>query len=173
MARKSFNYPVLNPNPDFNDPVQVKEHVSALNNIIHNISNRLDTIQQVNVTPPVAPLNVAAEGKQGYIGITWGRIENVDGYTIIWANDQAMTQIVGRHTEPDGDTCSWHLPTGNSTSTYFFQVTAYKGNQTSLPSNAVTATSVAYTTTGTPATNPPQAPRAPQVAGIRNGTTLP
>jgi hypothetical protein len=172
MARKSVNTPLLPPTPDFSNPDEVRQHIALLNQVIQNFSNRLDTIQQVGAVAPSAPLNVVAEGKQGYIGLTWNRIVNVDGYTVIWALDSKMSQLVGRISLPDGETCSYRLPTGNSATTYYFQVSAYKGNQISLPSVTVTATSVAYTTTGTPAANPPQAPRAPQVVGIRNGTTL-
>ncbi len=148
------------------------EHLDHLNKILQNLGDRLDTVQQVGAKPPSAPLSLVATGKQGLIHLTWGKVHNVDGYTVLWASESTMTKLVGRHPLPDGECVSFDLPIGNSATQYWFTVSAYRGNQVSLPSGTVTATSVAFTTAEAAPTVAPVDPRAPLVIGVRNGTTL-
>lgn len=166
--RKNIPLYRLPPKADLSNP----EHVETLNTILQNLGQRLDTIQQIGVKAPSAPLSVSATGKQGLIHIVWGRVANVDGYTVLWASEATMTKLVGRQSLPDGDTVSVSIPIGNSATQYWITVSAYKGNQVSKPSATVNATSVAFTTAEAAPPSPPNDPRAPLVVGIRNGTTL-
>lgn len=148
------------------------QHVNNLNKILQNLGDRLDTIQQIGAKTPSTPLNVATQGKQGLITVTWNRIQNVDGYVITWSTSSGMIPIAGRTTIHDSDSCDFRLPIGNAVATYFFTVSAFVGNKVGNPSVSVSGASIAFTTVGTAPTDAPKTPRAAKIAVPRNGTTL-
>lgn len=167
--RKTVSQYRLPAGTNFNDP----QHVETLNKLLQNLGDRLDTIQQIGASAPPAPLNLAVVGKQGLFAVTWSRIQNVDGYVLCWSANSTMVPIAGRTTLHDSDSCDFRLPVGNCVAFYFFTVSAFRGNKVSPPSNAVSATTVAYTTVGSAPLDAPVTPRAALVAVPRNGTTLP
>lgn len=167
--RKTVSQYRLPPQTNFNDP----SHLESLNKLLQNLGDRLDTIQQVGAKAPPAPLGVAVEGRQGFFNITWKRIANVDGYIVTWSNVTGMIPLLGRYTLHDSESANYRLPIGNAAVTYFFTVSAFRGNKVSRPSTSVSATSTAYTSTGTEPVNAPITPRAGLVTPPRNGTTLP
>lgn len=154
---------------DFSNPT----HLEQLNKLLQNLGDRLDTVQQIGATAPPAPLNLAAVGKQGLFAVTWNRIENVDGYVLCWSANSTMVPIAGRATLHDSDSCDFRLPVGNCVAAYFFTVSAFIGNQVSSPSNAVQASTIAYTTVGSAPADAPKTPRAALVVGPRGGANLP
>lgn len=153
---------------DFTTPV----HLDKLNKLLQNLGDRLDTIQQIGASAPPAPLGVAVEGKQGLFNLTWNRIDSVDGYIVTWSTASGMVPLLGRYTLHDSDAANYRLPVGNVAVTYFFTVSAFKGNKVSPPSVSVSATSATFTTSGSAPVNAPITPRAALVAVPRNGTTL-
>src|SRR5207245_5019842 len=131
-----------------------------------------DTIQQVGAQKPATPRSPSATGRQGLVWLTWNRVANVDGYSVIISTTSDMSKILHRQDIPGSETCVYQLPTGNNSSTYCFQVYSYRGTQYSTPSNIVSAASVAYTTPEGVPPAPPVDPRNPLKAPLRNGTTL-
>lgn len=146
--------------------------IDELNRVLIQAGQRLDTIQQVGVKTPAAPLSPSASGRQGLIWLTWNRVQDVDGYSVVVSLVSDCSKILHRQDIPGGDTCTYQFPVGNNATQYFLQVYSMKGNKYSKPSNIVNATSVAFTT---PEGAPPAAPvdpRNPLKAPLRNGTTL-
>lgn len=160
--------------PDaFSDPAKISEHVTNLNKLLQNLGDRLDTIQQVGATAPPTPQGLTVEGKQGFLNIAWQRVENCDGYVLCWSAVSGMVPLLGRYTLHDQDAANYRLPTGNTATTLFFTVSAFKGNKASLPSASVSAASVVFSTsTDAAPKNALLTPRAALVAIPRNGTTL-
>lgn len=149
------------------------DHVEVLNKILVETQQRLDTIQSVGAKKPTSPRTVSATGKQGVIWVTWQRVSNVDGYIVVIASESTMTKLVGRHSQPDSETCSYSYPIGNSATQLWFQVFSYRGNQVSDPSPVATATSVVFGAGESAPPTPPQDPRNPFNAGITGGPNRP
>lgn len=149
------------------------DHVDLLNRILVQAQQRLDTIQSIGATQPKAPQTVTATGRQGCIWLTWQRVVNADGYTVIVASESTMTKLVGRHSLPDSDSCTYQLPVGNVASQFWFQVFSYRGNQLSPPSPTVTATSATYGAGESAPPTPPNDPRNPLNAGVTGGQNRP
>lgn len=167
--RKNVTQYRLPANADLTNP----QHVDTLNKILQNLGDRLDTVQQIGANKPSTPQGVVVEGKQGLFNVVWNRIQNVDGYIVTWSTAAGMVPLLGRYTLHDSDAANYRLPVGNVAVTYFFTVSAFTGNKVSSPSNAVSASTIAYTTSGSAPVNAPVSPRAALVAVPRNGTTLP
>jgi len=146
--------------------------VDELNRILTEIKQRLDTIQQIGAKKPATPRAPSATGRQGLIWLTWNRVADVDGYSVVVATASDMSKILHRQDIPGSETCAYSFPVGNNVSTYYFQVYAYRGTQYSTPSNVVSAASVAFTTPESAPPAPPVDPRNPLRAPLRNGTTL-
>lgn len=151
----------------------VIQQTIILNQALHSIQNRLNTIQQTGAKAPPAVTGLTVTGKQGLFHLTWNRIANADGYIITQASDSAMTTLIGRYHAFDGNTCTYQVPVGNVAVTNSFQVYAYQGPQVGNPSNIVTATSVVFTTSEAAPPSPPIAPLQPFVAPVRSGPNLP
>ena len=149
------------------------EHLEVLNRTLLEISQRLDTIQSIGAPVPIAPQNITAIGKQGAIWLTWQRNAKCDGYIVIISNESTVTKLIGRHTLPDSESCTFHLPVGNVAVQYFFQVFCYRGNQVSPPSPTVNATSVVYGAGEAAPPLPPQDPRNPKTSGVTGGPVRP
>lgn len=168
--------------PDWNPITKVHPHtgeiehnpsgVDHLNRILVEIQNRLDTIQQVGVKKPATPSSPSATGRQGLIWLTWNRVTNVDGYSVVMATTSDMSKVLHRVDIPGSETCVYQMPVGNNVATYYFQVFSHRGNIYSAPSNVVSGTSVAYGAGEGAPPAPPVDPRNPFQAPLRNGTTL-
>lgn len=176
-GQDSFRLP-----PDWNPVRSIAVHtgkiehnplaVDQLNRVLTEIKHRLDTIQQVGAQKPATPISPAATGRQGLVWVTWNRVVNVDGYSIVVATSSDMSKILHRVDIPGSETCVYQMPVGNNVSTYYFQVYSYRGTKYSTPSNIVSAASVAFTTPEAAPPAPPVDPRNPLKAPLRNGTTL-
>lgn len=164
--------PITKVHPHTGEVEHNPSDVDHLNRILVEIQNRLDTIQQVGVKKPATPLSPSATGRQGLIWLTWNRVTNVDGYSVVVATTSDMSKVLHRQDIPGSETCSYPFPIGNNVATYYFQVFSHRGNTYSTPSNIVSATSLAYTTPEATLPAPPVDPRNPLQAPLRNGTTL-
>jgi hypothetical protein len=143
-----------------------------LNQGLQALRNRTDTIQQAGAKAPPTVTGLTVTGKQGLFHLTWNRIKNADGYSVVQASDSGMTQLVGRFNVADGDSCTFQVPVGNVAVTNSFQVYAYQGSKYSEPSPAVTGTTLAYGSVESAPPAPPLAPRQPKIAPIRSGPNL-
>jgi len=148
------------------------EMTTILNQALQSLQNRVNTVQQTGAITPPTVTGLTVTGKQGCIYLVWNRINNVDGYVVMWATDSAMQVLVGRHAISDGEEASFVLPIGNHASTFYFQVYAYQGPQYSSPSAIVSGTSLTYTTSEAAPPTPPYAPRHPKLVPIRSGPNL-
>lgn len=176
-GQDSFRLP-----PDWNPVRSVAAHtgkiehnplaVDQLNRVLTEIKHRLDTIQQVGTRKPATPSSPSATGRQGLIWLTWNRVADVDGYSVVVATASDMSKILHRVDIPGSETCVYQMPVGNNVSTYYFQVYSYRGTQYSTPSNVVSAASLAFTTPEAAPPAPPVDPRNPLRAPLRNGTTI-
>lgn len=167
--RRTVSQYRLPPDADLSKP----EHVDRLNKMLQNLGDRLDTVQQIGATAPTTPQSLAVQSLQGVLNVTWQRVANCDGYVLCWSASSGMVPLLGRYTLHDQDAANYRLPTGNTATTYFFTVSAFTGNKASLPSAAVSAASVVFSTsTDSAPKNAPLTPRAALVAIPRNGTTL-
>lgn len=167
--RKNVTQYRLPTGTNFSNPA----HLDQLNKMLQNLGDRLDTIQQVGATAPTAPQSLAVQSLQGVLNVTWQRVASCDGYVLCWSANSGMVPLLGRYTLHDQDAANYRLPTGNTATTYFFTVSALKGNKVSPPSAAVSAASVVFSTsTDSAPKNAPLTPRAALVAIPRNGTTL-
>jgi hypothetical protein len=146
--------------------------VEHLNRVLVEVQNRLDTIQQVGAKVPATPLSPSASGRQGLIWLTWNRVTNVDGYTVVVATAADMSKVLHRVDIPGSETCVYQMPVGNNAFQAWFQVYSYRGTKYSTPSNIVTATSVAFGAGEGAPPAPPVDPRNPLQVPLRNGTTL-
>lgn len=156
------------------NPEHWNQVVKILNQNIQTLQNNVNTITQVGAKSPNPVSGVSAQGKQGMFSLTWNRMNNVDGYVILQANDAAMTQITNRYTIPDGQQCSYTIAVGNQAQTSHFQIFAYQGPRYSKPSNGVSATSVVFgTSTDSAPKTPPLAPLSPLIKPVRSGPNLP
>ena len=168
--------------PDWNPVRSVAPHtgkiehnpdaVDELNRVLTEIKHRLDTIQQVGATKPTTPRSPSATGRQGLIWLTWNRVVNVDGYSVVVSTASDMSKILHRQDIPGSETCTYQFPVGNNSATYYFQIYSYRGTQYSTPSNIVSGTSAAYGAGEAAPPAPPVDPRNPLRAPLRNGTTL-
>ena len=145
---------------------------SILNQSIQAHQNRLNVIQQTGASNPPNVTGFSASGRQGLFSLVWNRIANVDGYVIIEATDSGMKQLVGRYNVSDGQQCSFQIPVGNVSIQRYFQVFAYQGNHYGSPSNAISATSLAFTTPESAPATPPIAPPQPLIIPVRSGPNL-
>ena len=146
--------------------------VEQLNNILAETQNRLDTVQQVGAKKPPTPIGPSAQGRQGLIWLTWNRVVNVDGYSVVVATSADMSKVLHRVDIPGSETCVYQMPVGNNAFQAWFQVYSYRGKLYSTPSNIVTATSVAFGAGEGAPPAPPVDPRNPLKAPLRSGLTL-
>lgn len=144
-----------------------------LNKVNQNMGQRLNTIQQTGAQAPPNVSGLTVTGKQGLFYLTWNRIKNVDAYVIEQASDSGMTQLVGRYTLPDANSCSYGIPVGNVAVTNYFRVYAQQGPKISDPSPAVSATTAVYASAESAPPAPPIAPLAPKISPPRSGPNLP
>lgn len=165
--------PDWNPVTSSNDQVQHNPAaVEHLNRVLVEIQQRLDTIQQVGAKKPATPLSPSAQGRQGLIWLTWNRVVNVDGYSVVVATTSDMSKILHRIDIAGSETCVYHMPVGNVVFQAWFQVYSHRGTLYSTPSNVVTASSVAFAGGEAAPPAPPVDPRNPLRAPLRNGFTL-
>lgn len=173
--RRGKVYRIPDP-PDASDTKALNEWLQTahtiLNDGMQNVQNRLNTVQQTGAQKPPTVTGLTVTGKQGCFYLTWNRIANVDGYSVIGYSDSALTKIVDRIPVPDGDACTLRVAVGNVAVTEYFQVYAYQGPQVSDPSTAVSATTATYGAAEAAPAAPPIAPRPPKVAPIRSGPNL-
>ena len=168
--------------PDWNPVRNVAPHtgkiehdpsaVDQLNRVLTEIKHRLDTIQQIGARKPVTPQSPSATGRQGLIWVTWKRVADVDGYSVVVATASDMSKILHRVDIPGSETCVYQMPVGNNAATYYFQIYSYRGTLYSTPSNIVSAASIAYGAGEGAPPAPPFDPRNPLKAPLRNGTTI-
>jgi hypothetical protein len=123
----------------------VKKMVDQVNAGFRRLNDRIESDSTYETGEPPIPESFAVEGRNGGYITTWKPVDptTADGYLLVVAKDQNITQITQRIEIPDVRDNSEFVFVGDSAVTRYFQLHSKNGKVYSQPTVALSATSTA------------------------------